>query len=360
MPYYYRIDATTDAGHRTARRLLALRERLDACIPGRTLDQNLLIATWNIREFDSSKYGYRTDESISYIAEIISRFDVVAVQEVRRDLGALMRVLDRLGHWWKCVFSDVTEGSRGNNERMAFLYDSRKLTFSGLAGEVVIPPLQITVAGNKRTSTPSEQLYRTPHMVGFQAGWFKFTLCTVHIAYGDDRPDTPERIAEIEALAGFLAARTERGDEWSRNMILLGDFNIFHPRNQTFAAIVQSGFTIPTELQSLPSNVGKTGRHYDQIAFKCTREMAPAEGEGRCGVFNFFDVLYLDDDEPSYRPEMGEAYTVSTRGAKRDEAQRRRYYHAWRTFQMSDHLPMWVELKIDFGEEYLRRKAGMM
>lgn len=29
----------------------------------------------------------------------------------------------------------------------------------------------------------------------------------------------------------------------------------------------------------------------------------------------------------------------------------------WRTYQMSDHLPKWVEVKIDFGEEYLLEKS---
>lgn len=28
-------------------------------------------------------------------------------------------------------------------------------------------------------------------------------------------------------------------------------------------------------------------------------------------------------------------------------------YAKWRTHQMSDHLPMWVELHIDFTPEYL-------
>ncbi|MCG6860320.1 MAG: hypothetical protein LJE70_03415 [Chromatiaceae bacterium] len=28
-------------------------------------------------------------------------------------------------------------------------------------------------------------------------------------------------------------------------------------------------------------------------------------------------------------------------------------YGTWRTHQMSDHLPMWVELHIDFAPEYL-------
>ena len=27
-------------------------------------------------------------------------------------------------------------------------------------------------------------------------------------------------------------------------------------------------------------------------------------------------------------------------------------YGTWRTHQMSDHLPMWVKLQVDFAEEY--------
>ncbi len=39
----------------------------------------------------------------------------------------------------------------------------------------------------------------------------------------------------------------------------------------------------------------------------------------------------------------------------RDEASKHRYYKTyWRTHQMSDHLPMWIEFKVDFAEEYLR------
>lgn len=30
-------------------------------------------------------------------------------------------------------------------------------------------------------------------------------------------------------------------------------------------------------------------------------------------------------------------------------------YASWRTHQMSDHMPMWVELRIDFSREYLSK-----
>ena len=137
MPFFYDLDRTDPLQRRIAARLLALSDRLDAEIPARTLDDTLLLATWNIREFDSPAYGLRGMEPYHYIAEIISRFDLVALQEVRRDTAPLDRLCGLLGPWWKYLVTDVTEGTRGNKERMAFLYDSRKVEFGGLAGEGV-------------------------------------------------------------------------------------------------------------------------------------------------------------------------------------------------------------------------------
>ncbi len=55
---------------------------------------------------------------------------------------------------------------------------------------------------------------------------------------------------------------------------------------------------------------------------------------------------------------MGEAYLANSKGALRDERQRAQYYKDWRTYQMSDHLVMWVQLRTDFGEDYLRSRSG--
>ena len=99
----------------------------------------LRLATWNIREFDSPKYGKRLEESIYYIAEILAQFDLIAIQEVREDRQALDEVVAVLGPSWQYIATDVSEGSAGNFERMAFLYNSSKVSFRGIAGEVVIP-----------------------------------------------------------------------------------------------------------------------------------------------------------------------------------------------------------------------------
>ena len=107
---------------RTIAGLQRLRPALVAAIPPRTATDTLLLATWNIREFDAGqKASFRSDESYYYIAEILSRFDLIAVQEVRDGLYPLQRLQKMLGSWWDFLVTDVTLGASGNAERMAYL-----------------------------------------------------------------------------------------------------------------------------------------------------------------------------------------------------------------------------------------------
>jgi len=44
------------------------------------------------------------------------------------------------------------------------------------------------------------------------------------------------------------------------------------------------------------------------------------------------------------------------KGKPRTKAEKKTYYqNTWRTWQMSDHFPLWVELEIDFSDSYLKR-----
>ena len=349
MPFYQKIDPKKESDKRTLERLLLLRKALED-IPERTQKKTLLLATWNIREFDSPKYEKRMDEAIYYLAEIVDRFDLVAVQEVNKDLCGLERLMEILGGEWKYIFTDTTEGSQGNKERMAFLYDSRKVTFGGLAGEIVLPAVD---------GKPVTQLARTPFICGFRSGWTKFMLATVHILWGGEEANPVARVNEIRQVAQFLKARTLDRTAWARNLILLGDFNIFAPDNDTFKELLNAEFNIPEQLQKLPSNALKN-RHYDQIAFR-TRE-GSLDRTGNAGVFDFFRIVYRDDDETSYVSNMPiykdqkSCYEYDDDGKERSPLGKTRYYREWRTHQMSDHFPMWVELKIDYSDEYLKDK----
>jgi endonuclease/exonuclease/phosphatase family metal-dependent hydrolase len=334
MPFYKKINSNTPAGRRTTEGLLRLKTALDQKIPAKRIDTTLLLATWNIREFGGTKYKGRDDESLFYLAEIISRFDLVAVQEVRDNLDALDSLMTNLGSWWKFLVSDVTLGVQGNHERVTYIYDTRKLSFGGLAGELSAPQVK---EGN--TLSNDFAFARSPYLAGFRAGWFKFTICADHLYYGMAKADDPQRQKESEMLVSLIKERMKAKDAWAYNSILVGDFNIFSTNDKTFLALEKGNFHIPARLRGKYTNAN-LDKPFDQIAFLAPdveRQMSMAKTD----VFPFFDYVYRDSDKAAYQAELGD-YD----------------YKEWRTFKMSDHLPVWVELEVDFGSEYLERKLA--
>ena len=88
--------------------------------------------------------------------------------------------------------------------------------------------------------------------------------------------------------------------------------------------------------------------YYDQIAFRIAEDRMELAG---CGAFRYFDAVFRDNDEDfaAYRELMPEEKANDLwNGGPRDY-----YAKQWRTWQMSDHLPLWAELKVDFSDHYL-------
>src|SRR5919112_2442148 len=171
--------------------LLLLRSTLDEEVPAKALDRNLLIATWNIRAFGDLTDKWESAEedspkrdlhSLLCIAEIVSRFDVVAVQEVKDNLKALRHMLRALGPHWGLSLTDVTKGAPGNGERMAFLFDTRRVQLSGLACELVVPQEQLDQI---EPDALERQFARTPYAVSFRSDTKTFILVTLHVLYGE-------------------------------------------------------------------------------------------------------------------------------------------------------------------------------
>ena len=352
MPFYHPLrDVPAEERARIIKNIKDLREQKRAEVPTRTLKKTLLLATWNIRDFGnedkrkkpdgSGQPGPRLNESMFYIAEIISAFDIVSVQEVNslEKLRDLMRIL---GPSWDYITTDINPARGGNDERMTFIFDTRKVRFNHTAGQVV--------------SEGKKQFVRTPFYAAFQAGWFKFSLCNVHILYGDYE-DLTERIREIDDIAGFLSDRVERTKE---NIVLLGDFNILDKQDETFEPLDNHGWTVPLDYDT---NVTKN-KAYDQIAFKVKPdELRLGPSKHNSGTFDFFKTLFKDDDWQLYydlaaatkRPM--ESWDVTRHWRTKKLLSREEYYRQWRTWQISDHMPLWVELEIDFTESYLERIA---
>jgi len=341
MPNYTSIKAMKNDEERVriTDKLLKLRAQLDRDIPPKSATDTLLLATWNIREFANN----RRTESLHYIAEIISRFDLVAVQEVSSDMTGLKKVISLLGHNWDYIVTDSTEGNAGGWERMAFIYDKCKVFFRNMAGELVLPDKNLI--GEKKL-----QFARTPFSVAFQASWFRFVLATVHILYGSSSKNDPQRVAEIDAVADFLRRRADREDV---SYILLGDFNIFGTDDSTMKALEKQGFYIPDAIKTHPTDMGQT-RHYDQIAFKLKLDKNMtvfSESEQKAGAFNFAETIYPLEDVGIYAKYFDARFTEGKTEAEIEEY----YRETWRTFQMSDHLPLWVELRVDFSDQYLQK-----
>lgn len=360
---------------RCADRLIAIRASLSD-LRERKSDSSILLATWNIRDFDSNKFGFgpRLKETFYYLAEMVSAFDIVALQEVNRDLSALKTLMKILGREWDYIVTDATEGAGGNEERMAFVYNTEKVFFRKIAGEVVLPEGQLVVSQKIQKKdepvdageAPEEirqQFARTPFLVAFQAGWFRFSLCTVHIYYGSESgPQLKRRIAEIERLVEFFAKRQDREEtaakkvngrvnvsEAVENYILLGDFNVVSPEHETMTALKSNGFAVPAAIDG--KTVRKDGAHfYDQIAVRTKDPRFKVVGGG---MVDMFQDVFRDTPEdralyarhmPRKDPEQNPEYV-----AKTEEA----LYRKWRTWQMSDHSPLWVEIRTDFTEDYL-------
>lgn len=299
--------------------LRRLRAALTAQVPAKS-DSNLLVGTWNIRAFgDLTKKWVsgpkdtpkRDWHAVACIAEVVKRFDVTAIQETRRSVTGMASVLSLLGPTYQVIVSDVTEGGPGNGERLAYLYDSERVHPSGLVGEVVLP---IDPSGTV------EQFARTPYAAGFARADVDFILTTVHVLWGTKPED---RVGELTEFATWMRSWADRPNDWNRNLLVLGDFNLDRKDDPLFQAFMSTGLWPPAELDRVPRTVfdnDNQHHYYDQIAwFSDTSKPGPPSlleamtYAGHGGSFNFI-------------PYVLRSLTAAQ--------------VSWR---ISDHYPLWVE-----------------
>lgn len=303
-----------------AKGLLALRERIAAArIPPTRLDQSFTLATWNIREFGRKT---RSQAAIHYIAEVLGQFDLVSVVELREDLRDLKRVLQILGPYWRAIYSDALLDAGGNRERLAYVFDSRALQFDGLASAAFAPRRR---QGNEWVSELS--WWRPPYIASFSAGNFDFVVITAHVRWGDSEAG---RLPELRGLAQWVGERNslvQKGRPgWSEpDIFVLGDFNIPSRKSPLYAAITETGLRLPAALlkDEFGSNLERNKR-YDQILHL---PGYPENFAGRGGVLDFYD-----GDHRDLFPRLDKAAF---------------------TFQMSDHLPLWIEVNTDVQQRRL-------
>lgn len=335
--------------------LLTLRHDLAERIKKDRQPNSLIIGSWNIRAFDDGVP--RMDESYHYIAEIIDHFDICAIQEVKADLWPLRRLLKLLGPDWDFFVSDVSTHKGGNNERMAFVYNTNRVIFRNLIGEIVIA---------REDLINGEQIARSPFFASFQADWFKFSLCSAHIVFGKD---LGLRAAEIKVIADTLVKRAKKEDQVH---IFLGDMNIEKKDDEVMAALKNSGLTVP---DFGPTNMNGN-RWFDQMAFtekgkagRKTRLLRHGSFDWRHSVFGPHPkeaAAELSEQDLKNglarhtKAELLDHYEDIVQKIREDHGKKpytnwAKSYKGWTTFEMSDHLPIWMELEIDYSDDYLRK-----
>lgn len=289
-----------------AKGLKVLQSRLAAAkIPSSKLDETLNVATWNIREFGKKR---RSSAAIHYIAEILGQFDLVSVAELRDDLTDLGRVLEVLGPYWRAIYSDALGDAGGNHERIGFVYDKRAVTFTGFAASANPPREKV---GN--LYLPKFTWWREPYMASFSAGNFDFVLLAAHAQWG-----TPAgRLVELRSLAEWVDLKRKEKTREDKDLIVIGDFNTETP--EQFAALTGKGLQIPAALKakSYGTNLAQDKR-YDQILHYA---VYPPSFSNHAGVVDFYtggtSELFPGMDKLAF------------------------------TFQMSDHLPLWMQINTD-------------
>lgn len=287
------VDSVIEAQERLG--LMTLMDSGDYKIPSRRVDENLLLATWNIQQF-SEKKSWR---ALKYIADIIERFDIVAIQEIKSDLRGLAKLQEILPGRYRVLVSDVT----GNTERFAFIYDERTIESTGLVAEIGLDINTVTHEGF--------QIHRMPYCASFRAGRFDFTVVSVHIF----ESNTTFREREIDILAAHLnkLSRRQQSKVVDRDFFVVGDFNIKKDGDKFFNALVQHGFQMPERLNSLTTNFIRTGT-YDKIAWVKRPDF---QFSGEINVVPFYKAVYQDKNP---------------KGGKKE---------------ISDHLPLWAEFNVN-------------
>lgn len=159
------------------------------------------IISWNIENFGKSK----TESEISFIANTLNAYDIVALQEVVAGYGGaqavakLVSVLNQKGFNWDYVVSNPTSSSSYKTERYSFIWKTNKVKLQGKPWLETKYHLEID---------------REPYFATFKINQKAITLANFHAITKSKQPET-----EIKYFK-FLPAEYP-----DLNIIFLGDFN---------------------------------------------------------------------------------------------------------------------------------------
>lgn len=308
----------------------------------------LLLATWNIANLGAHKRG---DEALELIAHMLSKFQLIAVQEVNDDLTSFIRLMEILGSTYDFLINDTA----GNSERLAYIYKKRKVKLRKLVGELalrknIFPKNTVKVEYREKRvdkvqvfkNFPFQPFDRNPFIASFASGVIDFVLVNVHLYFGKfgnspkeaDRKKYARRVLEIYAMSKWAKDKFDDASKsYDKDIILLGDMNIpmMSHDNSAYKALIKFGM-LPINYQTKTgfTNI-KNDKTYDQVAFSPNSSLNLRIIDANAfdfdkGIFhNLWDTLLLK-------------HKIKSKTIPK--------FNKYVKFHISDHRPIWVLLDI--------------
>jgi deoxyribonuclease-1-like protein len=230
----------------------------------------ITIASFNIRDFGDKKLS---DQRIAMtLALIVSKFDVVAIQEIstknEQHMELFVRMINSTGRKYDYVVGPRI-GNTAQKEQYAYVFNKEKIMVDRTTTYTV--------------GDPDNLLHREPWVASFSTtiqpanSAFTFTLVNVHTD-----PSSPVLQHELEALAEvYRAVRRAGGNE--DDVIMLGDFNASDQQ------MAKTRLGLIPDLKALISGSGvftntRQNQLYDNLLIHVP---STSEYMGRSGVYNY-------------------------------------------------------------------------
>jgi deoxyribonuclease-1-like protein len=253
-----------------------------------TAFSQLKVISWNVENLGKSK----SDSTITYIANTLKDYDVVALQEVVAGYGGTQAVaklaeeLNRKGSKWDYVVSQPTSGSSYKKERYAFLWKTKSVKKVGEAWLEKKYSLEID---------------REPYYCTFSYNEKSVTLVNFHAITKSKQPETEIKYFKFLPLEYPLL-----------NLLFIGDFNC--PQSHTvFNPLKKMGYVSVFENQKTT------------LKKECKKK--------ECLASEFDNIWY------------------NTNKIKISKKEAIHFYEDFESLkkarEVSDHIPIWVEIELN-------------
>ncbi len=255
------------------------------------------IASFNMQALSVSKL--REPGMAEVLVDVLRRFDVVALQQIRSVNPPLMPILiDQMntdGHRYEFIVSEP-QSTTTSGEQFAYVFDNETI--------------EADVRGAYTVNDPHDLLYRPPLVCAFRVRGppkneaFTFVLINVHAG-----PD--EMFEKRNVLAdAYRAIRRHSGGE--DDILMLGDFSEGGQQSEAWDSLPGGRFV----LSGVATDVART-TPYDNILL---HERSTTEFTGRAGVFDIMQEFDFTPDEAlriSGRLPVWAEFTAYERGLTR-------------------------------------------